>query len=97
MTDDDKKLLNEFEGKFRHLLYLYEELRKENASLKALLADKEAEMAKTENSRKQLEAGYANLKAARIISVNDNELRDTKQRLARLVREVDKCIAMLSE
>lgn len=97
MTDDDKKLLTAFEGKFRHLLYIYGELKKENESLKALLAKKEAELIMTENSRKQLEVGYENLKAARIISVNDNELRDTKQRLARLVREVDKCIAMLSE
>lgn len=97
MTDEDKKLLTAFEGKFRHFLFLYEELKKENESLKALLAEKEAELIMTENSRKQLEVGYANLKAARIISVNDNELRDTKQRLARLVREVDKCIAMLSE
>ena len=40
---------------------------------------------------------YTNLKTARIISINDNELRDTKQRLARLVREVDKCIALLNE
>ena len=46
---------------------------------------------------KELEEKYTNLKMARIISINDNELRDTKQRLARLVREVDKCIALLNE
>ena len=40
---------------------------------------------------------YTNLKTARILSINDNELRDTKQRLAKLVREVDKCIALLNE
>ena len=34
---------------------------------------------------------------ARILSIQDNELRDTKQRLVRLVREVDKCIALLNE
>ena len=36
-------------------------------------------------------------KNARILSINDNDLRDTKQRLAKLVREVDKCIALLNE
>ena len=40
---------------------------------------------------------YANLKSARIISINDNELKDTRQRLMKLVREVDKCIALLNE
>ena len=97
MTDEDKKLLNTFEGKLRHLVYLYQEQQKEIASLRALLAAKEAELRRVENSRKDLEADYANLKAARIISINDTELRDTKQRLSKLVREVDKCIALLNE
>ena len=46
---------------------------------------------------KEAEAQYTNHKMARLISINDNELRDTIQRLARLVREVDKCIALLNE
>ena len=71
-------------------MFLYDELKKENVSLRQLLSQKEA-------SRKELEEQYTNLKMARIISINDSELRDTKQRLARLVREVDKCIALLNE
>ena len=97
MTEEDKKRLNTFEGKLKHLIYLHEELRKENISLRQLVSEKEAEIERIENSRKELEEQYAYLKTARIISINDNELRDTKQRLARLVREVDKCIALLNE
>lgn len=97
MTEEDKRLINTFEGKLRHLMFLYDELKKENVSLRQLLSQKEAELARLENSRKELEEQYTNLKMARIISINDNELRDTKQRLARLVREVDKCIALLNE
>ena len=97
MTEEDKKLLNTFEGKLKHLIYLYEELKNENVSLRQLISEKEAEIERVENSRKELEAQYTNLKMARIISVHDNEIRDTKQRLARLVREVEKCIALLNE
>ena len=50
-----------------------------------------------ESCIKEAEAQYTNLKMARISSIIDNELRDTKQRLAMLVREVDKCIALLNE
>lgn len=78
-------------------MFLYDELKKENVSLRQLLSQKEAELARLGNSRKELEEQYTNLKMARIISINDSELRDTKQRLARLVREVDKCIALLNE
>lgn len=97
MTEEDKKLLNTFEGKLRHLIYLYEEQKQEIKSLRQLLSEKEAEVMRIESSRKDLEVKYANLKSARIISIHDNELRDTKQRLAKLVREVDKCIALLNE
>ena len=78
MTEEDKKLLHTFEGKLRQLLFLYEELKKENLSLRNEIDRKSAEIA-------QLEC------------INDNDLRDTKQRLAKLVREVDKCIALLNE
>lgn len=97
MTEDDKKLLNNFEGKLRHFIVLYEKQKQENLSLRTLLSKKEEEIRQMENSRKELEEKYTNLKTARILSINDNELRDTKQRLARLVREVDKCIALLNE
>ena len=47
--------------------------------------------------RKELEVRYTNLKMARTISIHDKDINDTKQRLSRLVREVDKCIALLNE
>lgn len=97
MTEEDKKLLHTFEGKLRQLLFLYEELQKENLSLRKAVEAKDAEIAELKNNWKDLEARYINLKNARIISINDNDLRDTKQRLAKLVREVDKCIALLNE
>ena len=97
MTEEDKMQLNTFEGKLNHLVFLYHELKDENASLRQLVSDKDAEIKRIQDSRKELEAQYTNLKMARIISVQDNEVRDTKQRLARLVREVEKCIALLNE
>lgn len=97
MTEEDKKLLSTFEAKLRHFMYLHEELRHENAKLKQLLAEKDEEIRRVENSRKELEVMYTNLKMARTISIHDKDISDTKQRLSRLVREVDKCIALLNE
>lgn len=97
MTEEDKRLLNTFEGRLRNLLFLFEEQKKEIASLRHLLEEKEVAIARMESDRKELESRYANLKMARIISINDTELNDTKKRLTRLVREVEKCIALLNE
>lgn len=97
MTEEDKKLLSTFEARLRHFMYLHDELKQENATLKQLLAEKEEELKRVEDSRKELEAAYTNLKMARTISLHDGDISDTKQRLSRLVREVDKCIALLNE
>lgn len=96
MTEEDKKLLSTFEARLRHLMYLHEELKRENAEMKLLLKEKEAELQEVQKGYKELQENYANLKVAKTISVNDNDVKDTKQRLSKLVREVDKCIALLN-
>ncbi len=97
MTEEDKKLLSTFEARLRHFMYLHDELKHENAKLKLLLAERDEEIKRVENSRKELEVMYTNLKMARTISIHDKDISDTKQRLSKLVREVDKCIALLNE
>ena len=97
MTEEEKKLLNSFETQLRHLIYLHDELKRENAELKKLL---ENEKLKNENVQAQydeLEVSYTNLKTATAISLNGSDVKETKLRLSKLVREVDKCIALLNE
>ena len=78
-------------------MFLFDELKQENADLKLLLTQKDKELKQLELSRKELEARYTDLKMARTISLYDKDIKDTKQRLSGLVREVDKCIALLNE
>jgi chromosome segregation ATPase len=97
MTEEDKKLVNSFEGKLRHFMFLYDELKQENADLKHLLTQKDEEIKHLELSQKDLEARYTDLKMARTLSLYDKDIKDTKQRLTSLVREIDRCIALLNE
>lgn len=75
---------------------LYDEQAQEIKALKLRLEEKETMIGQLEASKKDLEARYTNLKMARTISLYDKDIKDTKQRLASLVREVDKCIALLN-
>ena len=83
MTEEEKKLLKTFETQLRHLIYLHDELKRENAKLKA--------------QYDELEVSYTNLKTATAITLNGSDVKETKLRLSKLVREVDKCIALLNE
>ena len=97
MTDEEKKLLSTFEARLRHLIYLQDELKRENAELKQLLEAKEEECEKIQAKCNQLNLNYMNLKTATAISLNGSDVKETKLRLSKLVREVDKCIALLNE
>ncbi|MDE6349074.1 MAG: hypothetical protein K2L60_10620, partial [Bacteroides sp.] len=77
--------------------YLHDELKRENAELKQLLKAKEEECEKIQADYNNLEQSYTDLKTATTISLNGSDVKETKLRLSKLVREVDKCIALLNE
>ena len=97
MTEEEKKLLNSFGTQLRHLIYLHDELKRENAELKKLLDNEKLKNEKVQAQYDELEVSYTNLKTATAISLNGSDVKETKLRLSKLVREVDKCIALLNE
>ena len=78
-------------------MYLYEERGNEIARLKRLLSQKEEEASRLERELNEQKAMFTDLKMARTISLYDKDIKDTKQRLTGLVREIDKCIALLNQ
>lgn len=97
MTGDQKKLLSDFETKLRKLMFMYEALKEKNTELQAQLSEKEDKIRIAENEIRSLTFKYENLKVAKFVSVNKHEINTAKTRLTKLVREVDKCIALLNE
>ena len=97
MTEEEKKLLSTFETQLRHLMYLHDELKRENAGLRKLLENEKLKYEKVQAQYDELEVSYTNLKTATAISLNGSDVKETKLRLSKLVREVDKCIALLNE
>ena len=89
--------MNSFETQLRHLIYLHDELKRENAELKKLLDNEKLKNEKVQAQYNELEVSYTNLKTATAISLNGSDVKETKLRLSKLVREVDKCIALLNE
>ena len=65
MTEEEKKLLNSFETQLRHLIYLHDELKRENAELKKLLENEKLKNEKVQAQYDELEVSYTNLKQLR--------------------------------
>lgn len=97
MTEDEKSLLNNFEARIRHLMFLHDELKRQHEQLKGLLKEREDALTKLQDDYKQLDSNYRYLKSGLAVSLQGGDIRETKLKLSKLVREVDKCIAMLTQ
>ncbi|MCF0159273.1 MAG: hypothetical protein HUJ99_00645 [Bacteroidaceae bacterium] len=95
MTDDEKKKLSQFEAHVRQLMEKYLILKKENEDLYQLIDEQEKAIKELTTQTQKLQQSYNNLKMARMIEISDDEMKNAKQRLSKMVREVDKCIALL--
>jgi len=96
MTENEQ-ILGLLQVKVAQLLSRFNELRKENAELRVRLEEKArlAERLQAELNTKCSE--YDSLKAAKVLSVSDTDIEQTKDRLARMIRDVNKCIAVLKQ
>lgn len=95
MTSEEEKTIRLLETRTRQLILKFMQLKEDNEELLSELVKKDSELEEVKRQNKQLQANYANLKMARMLEVGDKDIAEAKQRIARLVRDVDKCIALL--
>lgn len=88
MTPEEETILKRFETRTRQLILQYQELKQENELLRQRVDTLNREL---ENTKRN----YSNLKVARMIDISDQDMKDAKGRLSKLIREIDKCIALL--
>ena len=96
MTDEDSKLVENFEGKIRKLMDLYENIKEKNRELVALLETEKRENEQLRNNLATLTESYQTLKQSKVLEVSGQDIDDTKQRINILVREIDHCIDLLN-
>lgn len=95
MADNDK-ILTLFTTRVRQMILQYEELKKENEGLYAMVGELEDEIKRLKESREQACKDYESLKMAKMMEINDGDIESAKRRLSGLIREVNKCITLLS-
>ena len=96
MTSEERQSMKQFEAKVRQLIAQFRVLKQENADLYAELEGKEEEIKTLKADLAQSKNDYNNLKLAKMIEVSDADVKESKMKITRLVREINKCINMLS-
>ena len=95
MNPNEQTLVT-FETRVRQMILRFLELKKENNDLRASIAKNEEAIKQLKDQVAQADQNYNALKMARMIEVSDGDLEKAKQRLSKLIRDVDKCIGIMS-
>ena len=95
MKSEDSELVKLLATRVRQLILRNKELMQQNAQLWQQVTEDDAKMQALSEENKTLRNQYADLKTARMLQLSDSDTRNAKQRISKLVRDVDKCIAIL--
>lgn len=93
----NEKVLATFQTRIRQMILRFQELKKENADLYVMVEEGEMRIKQLEAKLAQQERDYQSLKMARMMEITDGDLDGAKSRVAKMIRDVNKCIAILSD
>ena len=91
------KTIVEFQTKVRALSLQFQNLKKENDELYVMLEKNEDDVRNLRQQLQDKQREFDAFKAAKMLEVADGDIQSARERLAKLIRDVNKCIAVLSE
>lgn len=97
MTDRDQLLINELKYNIRRLIDSLEKTKFELEQSKDELRGLELQFETFKAEYDALSRRYENLKVAKALAGGDPDNQAAKQKINTIIREVDKCIALLNQ
>lgn len=97
MTEENRTVIASFEEKLHRLIFEYKKLAEQNKELAIMVQQKENNLIELQMRCVSLEKSYNDLKQAKILSLSDTAIGETRERISKLVREIDHCIEALKK
>ena len=92
-----EKTLADFQTRVRQMILQFQELKKENMQLQQQIGEQATEIEELKARVTQADNDYNSLKMARMLEITDGNLDEAKERLSRMIRQVNKCITILCD
>ena len=86
-----------FETRVRQMILHFKQLKKENQDLLAQIEKGKQEINDLQAKLTQADNDYNSLKMAKMMQITDGDLESAKARVQKMIRNVNKCIAILSD
>ena len=85
------------EGKMNDVIGIAEALRVDNKLLKQRIDELLEQLSEKDEEVKVLESKYQSLKLTNTLKSSSGDVKNVKQQMDRMVREIDRCIALLNK
>ena len=92
-----EKTINTFATRVRQMILKFEDIKHENAELYAMVDERDAKIKELQEKLTQAKNDYDSLKMAKMMTISDSDMETTQKRIAKLIRDVNKCITLLSD
>ena len=86
-----------FETRVLQMILHFKQLKKENSELRAQIEQEKSEIADLQAKLTQANNDYNSLKMAKMMQITDGDLESAKASVQKMIRNVNKCIAILSD
>ena len=97
MSEDYKIITDNLKRKIELIISKYEQVMAENRRLYEELDNCKQELELNINRHKELEDKLNNLQFTDAFKSSSGDVKEAKQKINKLVREIDKCIALLND
>ncbi len=95
--EEPDDILNSLKERTKQIMALCDGLKEEKKSLLTTNRELKQKVAQHEKEIDNIKTKYNTLKIAKTVSGTDNDVHETKLRVNKIVREIDKCIALLNK
>jgi hypothetical protein len=96
MSASHTDTLEQLQLRIRQIMELYRKEKEENEELKKKSIELEEKLKLDDNRLNDLEERYNKLKISKVLIATSSDVHDAKLKVNRMVREIDKCIALLN-
>ena len=95
--EEPDDILNSLKERTKQIMALCDGLKVEKKSLLTINRELMQKVVQHEKEIANIKTKFNTLKIAKTVSGTDNDVYETKLRVNRIVREIDKCIALLNK
>ncbi len=91
------EIVNELREQISRLITLYQDLKLEKENLVREKMDLLIQIESLNKEKEEFKHQYDTLKLAKTFAVNTGDSQQAKNRISQIVREIDRCIALLNK